>query len=221
MKIKGMNQASFLALLQKVLPKATQDTRLANIIYEEVEKEVHLLANLQSFEKFCEKGSLENLEPETIEALRSQLVASFGEAANVIITPNEEGDAVAIEIEFPDRTLSSQLKVGPSTLNEETEKMPMVPFPVALPDDPELVWLLARRENFGPDEAARALSTIQEEFWATEKGLKLIKARVEKSFAEFIANVPAATLAESGLKRYHKDPDSLKILRKSPKPPTH
>ena len=79
MKIKGMNQDSFLALLQKVLPKATQDAHLANTIYAEVEKEVQLLAHLQSFEKFCEKGSLENLEPETIEELRSQLAGSFGE----------------------------------------------------------------------------------------------------------------------------------------------
>ena len=217
MKIKGMNQAGFLALLQKVLPKATQDTHLATTIYQEVEREVNLLANLQAFEKFCEKGSLENLEPETVEELRSQLAGSFGEEANITITPNEEEDAVALEIELPDRTISSQLKIGPAALDAETEKMPFVPFPVALPDDPELVWLLARRENFGPDEAARALSLIQEEFWATEKGLKLIKARVEKTFAEFISNVPASVLTESGLKRFHKDPDSLKILRTLPK----
>ena len=215
MKTEGMKTALFLSLLQKVLPKATQDTRLASTIYEEVEKEVQLHASLESFGKFCEKGGLENLEPETVDELLSQLAGSFGED-NVTITPNEEGDAVAVEITLPDRTITNELKVRPTAL-EKDQKMPFVSFPVALPDDPELVWLLARRENFGPDEAARALANIEEEFWATAKGQKLLKERVEKSFAEFISNVPASALAESGLKRYNKDPETLKILRLLPK----
>lgn len=56
MKTKALNDVQFLALLQKVLPKATQNAQLAAAIYEEVLKEVRLLKNLQSFEKFCEKG---------------------------------------------------------------------------------------------------------------------------------------------------------------------
>src|SRR5687768_7735759 len=58
MKAKGMNEAQFLALLQKVLPKATQDPLLASRIYDEVAKEVQLSKHLASFEKFCEKGAL-------------------------------------------------------------------------------------------------------------------------------------------------------------------
>ncbi len=42
MKIKGMNEAPFLAVLQKVLPKATKDPHLASAIYDEVPKEVRL-----------------------------------------------------------------------------------------------------------------------------------------------------------------------------------
>ena len=38
MKIKGMNEAQFLSLLQKVLPKATNDPHLASAIYDEVAK---------------------------------------------------------------------------------------------------------------------------------------------------------------------------------------
>jgi hypothetical protein len=82
-----------------------------------------------------------------------------------------------------------------------------------LPEDPELVWALARREDLAPEEATRALASIQEEFWATKNGQKLLRGRRERSFAEFVAHVPASTLLESGLKRHYKEPESLKTLR--------
>ena len=208
-----MNEAQFLALLQKVLPKATKDTHLATAIYEEVAKEVRLVKSLESFEKFCAEGALPNLEPETVAELQTELTGKFGEG-NVAITADENGAAVAVEIALPDRTLSSKVKVDPNAASAEEEvKVPFVPFPVALPADPELVWLLARREDLGPDEAARALSKIEEEFWATKTGQKLQREGTEKSFAEFIANVPAAALTESGLKRHFKEPEALKVLR--------
>jgi len=103
-------------------------------------------------------------------------------------------------------------------VEEEEVEAPFVPFPVALPDDPCLLWLLARRENLGPDEAIRALANIQEEFWATKKGQVLQRAGVERSFAEFIVNVPATALAESGIKRYHKDPALSESLHLIPTP---
>ncbi|MEI9896198.1 MAG: hypothetical protein WDN28_20620 [Chthoniobacter sp.] len=84
---------------------------------------------------------------------------------------------------------------------------------MSLPEDPELVWLLARREDLGPDEAARALVKIEEEFWLTKKGQQLQREHVEKTFAEFIINVPASALTESGLKRHYKEPEALKTLR--------
>ena len=43
MKNKAMNEADFLALLEKVLPKTTQDTHLASAIYAEVLREVRLV----------------------------------------------------------------------------------------------------------------------------------------------------------------------------------
>ena len=210
MKIKGMNEAQFLALLQKVLPKATKDPHLASAIYDEVAKEVRLLKSIESFEKFCETGALPNVEPDTVAELQSELAGKFGEA-NVAITPDENGAGVAVEIVLPDRTLSSRVKVDPAVAEEEV-KIPLVPFPVSLLQDPELVWLLARREDLGPDEAARALEKIEEEFWATKKGQQLQRDQVEKSFAEFITHVPASALAESGLKRHYKEPEVLKSL---------
>jgi hypothetical protein len=211
MKIKGMNETQFLSLLQKVLPKATKDPHLASAIYQEVAKEVRLLKSIESFEKFCENGALPDMEPETVAELQNDLAGKFGEA-NVALTPEENGTGVAVEIALPDRTVSSRVKVDP-TVAEEEVKVPFVPFPVALPEDPELVWLLARREDLGPDEAARALARIEEEFWATKKGQQLQRDHVEKTFAEFVTHVPASAMTESGLKRHYKEPEALKTLR--------
>jgi hypothetical protein len=211
MKIKGMNEAQFLSLLKKVLPKATRDPHLASAIYDEVAKEVHLLKSIESFEKFCETGALPDIAPETVADFQNDLAGKFGEA-NVALTPDENGTGVAVEIALPDRTMSSRVKVNPSVTEEEV-KVPFVPFPVALPEDPELVWLLARREDLGPDEAVRALAKIEEEFWATKKGQQLQRDQVEKTFAEFVTHVPASALTESGLKRHYREPEALKTLR--------
>ncbi len=215
MKTKGMSDAQFLDLLQKVLPKATKDERLAASIYERVAEEVRLINSVQSFEKFCATGSLPDLEPATVSQYESHLAERFG-AENVVVTPNEKGDAVAVEIALPgDRKITNRIKVVPPGEAEEEEvKTPFVPFPVALPEDPELIWLLARREDFGPDEAMRALAKIEEEFWQTKTGQKLQRDRVEKTFAEFIARVPSAALQESGLKRHYKEPEPRKTLHR-------
>ena len=90
MKNKGINEAQFLSLLQKALPKATKDPHLASAIYEEVAKEVRLLKSIESFEKFCETGALPDLEPDTVADLQSELAGKFGEA-NVALTPEEDG----------------------------------------------------------------------------------------------------------------------------------
>ena len=214
MKPQGMNEAQFLALLQKVLPQATKDPHLASAIYDRVAQEVRLVNNLRSFEKSCAEGSLPDLEPATVAEYQSQLESRFG-ADNVKLEPSEKGDTVAVEIALPDRKVSNRIKVRPpGTEAEEELKVRFVPFPVALPADPDLLWVLARREDLGPDEAAMALASIEEEFWETKVGQKLLRDRVEKTFAEFIARVPAAALADSGLKRHYKEPEPRKTLRR-------
>ncbi|HEY5893484.1 MAG TPA: hypothetical protein VIT91_09655 [Chthoniobacterales bacterium] len=215
MKTKGINEAQFFSLLQKVLPATVNDPLLVNAIYEGVVKEVQLAKNIASFEKFCEEGALPDLEPETVSNLQTELSGKFGET-NVAIMPDEDSSSVAVEIALPDRTVSTRLKVDPAAALEEEPKAPFVPFPVVLPDDPELVWVLARRENIGPDEAGMALARIEEEFWQTKKGQQLQRDRVEKCFAEFITHVPASMLTESGLKRHYKEPEALRTLRLLP-----
>ncbi|HTH46106.1 MAG TPA: hypothetical protein VMB21_01215 [Candidatus Limnocylindria bacterium] len=215
MKSKGLNEAQFLALLQKVLPKATPDTRLSASIYEQVAQEIRLINNVKSFEKYCAEGSLPDLEPATIAEYQSTLSTNFG-AENVVVTPTEKGDAVEVEISLPEeRKINNRIRVVPPGTEEEEElKAKYVPFPVALPADPELLWVLARREDLGPDEAAMALASIEEEFWQTKVGQKLLRDRVDQTFAEFIARVPAAALADSGLKRHYKEPEPRKTLKR-------
>jgi hypothetical protein len=217
-KTKGMNEKEFLALLQTVLPKATPDPALASAIYEAVAKQVQLRNHLASFENFCATRTVPDTEPTTVAELQSQLATSFGES-NVSVAPAEEGGALAVEITLPDRTVTSHVRVGPPEDEVEEEQAPFVPFPVSLPEDPELVWVLGRRENFAPDEAARALASIEEEFWSTKAGQKRLREIGERTFAEFIANVPASALADSGLKRHYKTPEPLKTLRLLPTAP--
>lgn len=212
-KTKALNEAQFLQLLQKVLSKATNDPILAGSIYDEVTKEVRLVKSLQSFEKFCEKGALPDAEEQTVASFQSELVERFGDA-KVEVTPDEDGTSLAVEIELPDRIVSSTVRIDPTAAAAQEEPdAPYVPFVVSLPEDPELVWVLARRENLGPDEAARGLSRIAQEFWETKKGQELQRKGTEKTFAEFITHVPAAMLGDGGLKRHYKDPETRQMLR--------
>lgn len=222
MKSKGLTEAQFLALLQKVLPETVKDPHTASAVFERVTKELRLMKSLERFEKFCAEGSLPDLEPATVSNLQTDLAATFGDD-NVVVTPAESGEAVAVEIALPDRVVSTQLRVAKEgeEVAEEEVKSPFVPFPIALPEDPDLLWVLARRENLAPDEAMRSLAAIEEEFWAGKNGQKLLKDRTERTFAEFIANVPAAMLGDSGMKRHYKEPEQRRTLRRlPPKPPT-
>jgi hypothetical protein len=212
LKTKGLNEAMFLALLEKVLPNATRDPHLASSIYDAVAKEVRLAKNLQAFDKFCETGALPDVEHNTVKTFTDELDAKFGDG-NVKVDVDEDGRKVSVEIKLPDRTVEAEVKVDATIALEEEAKVVFVPFPVSLPEDPELAWMLARDESFGPDEAARALANIEAEFWETRKGLDLQKKRVEKCFAEFIIHCPAALLKDSGLKRLFKTPEALKELR--------
>lgn len=213
MKSKGITEAQFLALLEKVLPATVKDPHLAAAIHEAVTREIRMLNRLASFEKFCEKGGLPDLKPETVTTLVQELAADFGDT-NVAATPSEKGDSLAVEISLPDRTITSAVRVQPEVVEEEEVKTPFVPYVISLPEDPELVWVLARREDLAPDDAGRSLARIEEEFWATKGGQKLLRDRTDRSFAEFIHHVPAAMLLEAGLKRHYKEPESLQQLRR-------
>jgi len=210
-------ETQLLELLKKVLPKATHDPELAAKIYHGVELELKAKAKVNAFEKFCTRVELPDLDPKSIDAVKTQMAASFGDA-DVTLKPNRKEEVLAVEIALADGTqLSGEIKVNANLAaeaNEEQEIMlKFVPFPVCLPGDQELVWLLAKRENMSPDEAGIALSKLEEDFWGSKSGQKMLRDRVKRSFPEFISRVPAGMLTEVGLKRHYKTPEPVKLLR--------
>jgi hypothetical protein len=219
-KTNKTNEAQLLDLLKRVLPKATHDAALAGKIYQAIELELKVKARAIAFEKFCSKVELPDLEPKTIEDVKLQLAASFGDG-DITIKPNKKEKSLAVEVALPDGgQFISEIKVGPVGAAESDEQeitLKFIPFPVCMPGDKELVWFLAKRENMSPDEAGIALSKVEEEFWASKTGQKLIRDRVEKSFPEFVARVPAGLLNEVGLKRHYKTPEAIKSMRAAPK----
>jgi len=210
-------EAQLLDLLRKVLPKATHDAQLAGKIYHAVELELKAKAKVLAFEKFCTKVELPNLEAKSIDDVKTQLAASFGDG-DVTLKPNRKEKSLTIEVALPDGTqFSGEITVNPNLRNGETDEqeitLKFVPFPVCLPGDKELVWLLAKRESMSPGEAGIALSKVEEDFWASKTGQKMLRDRVERNFPEFIARVPGGMLGEVGLKRHYKTPEPIKLLR--------
>ena len=216
-KAKAAQEIQLLELLKQILPKATHDPQLAGKIYEAVEAEFKARSRVVAFEKFCERVELPDLEAKTLDDVKLQLAAAFGTGGDVVIHPDKKEKSLAVEITLPDGTqFNNNIKVrpvAPEGSEEQEGVLKFVPFPVCLPGDPELVWILAKRENLGPDEAAIALTKAEEDFWASKTGQKLIRDRVERSFPEFISRTPAGLLGEAGLKRHYKTPEPIKILR--------
>jgi PASTA domain len=218
---KKATEAQLLELLKRVLPKATHDPKLAGQIYLAIESELKANARVTAFEKFCAKVELPDLEPKSVDEVKKQLNASFGEG-DVTVKANKKENTLTVEVALVDGAqFTGEIKVNPNAGAEVSEEqeitLKFVPFPVCMPGDKELVWMLAKRENMSPDEGGIALSKIEEDFWASKTGQKLIRDRVERSFPEFIARVPAGMLNELGLKRHYKTPEPIKSLRSGPK----
>jgi len=217
---KKSNEAQLLDLLKRVLPKATHDAQLAEKIYQAIESELKTKARALAFEKFCGRIELPNLEQKTVADVKLQLAASFGDG-DITLKPNKKEQSLMVEVALPEGgQFSGEIKVGAVTAADSEEQevtLKFVPFPVCLPGDKELVWLLAKRENLTPEEAGIALSKLEEEFWASKTGQKLLRDRVERSFSEFIARVAGGLLTEVGLKRHYKTPEPVKLLRTAPK----
>jgi hypothetical protein len=209
-------EVQLLELLKKVLPKATHDAQLAGKIYEAVEQELQTKARVSAFDKFCAKVELPDLEPKSIEAVQEQLTQCFGEA-DVTLKPNRKEKTLAVELGLPDGSqFSGEIEVNPSVAEASEEQeitLKFVPFPVCMPGDKELVWMLAKRENLSPDEAGIALTKLEDDFWGSKTGQKLLRDRVERIFPEFISRVPSGALTEVGLKRHYKTPEPLKVVR--------
>jgi hypothetical protein len=216
-KQKSNPEGQLLALLKDVLPKAVSDQKLVQKIYSACEKEISSKVRVESFEKFCSRAEMPNLEEQTIEEIQRQFEDSFGKGA-VSIVPHPKKQAATVEVVIDGEVLEGIVKVGRNgngEADEEQEFKPkFVPFPVSLESDPELVWTLGRGENLTSEEAAITLDKAQEEFWASKLGQNILKKkRVERNFAEFVSRVPSKFLNEVGLKRHYKEPEPVKQLR--------
>lgn len=216
---KKSTDAQLLDLLKRVLPKATHDPKLAGVIYKAVEQELQSKNRVKSFEKFCEKVELPDLEPQTVMNVQKQFNETFSDG-DVVIKPNKKEKTLSVEVSLPDgNQFSSEIKVrplAPEASDEQEITLKYVPFPVALPGDQELVWMLAKRENMTPEEAGIALTKIEDDFWASKTGQKLIRDRVERSFPEFISRAPSGMLSDLGLKRHYKTPEPVRVLKPMP-----
>lgn len=215
-KQKQNVEAQLLSLLKKVLPKAVPDPKLIGKIYDAIEVELQTKARTSAFEKFCDHCELPSLEPASIQQVEKQLAESFP-GADVTVKPNRKEKTLAVEVALPDGSqFSGEVKVNPEAgkSDDEPEFTPkFVPFPVSLPGDPELVWFLGKHETMTPEEAGIALAKIEEDFWASKSGQKLLRDRVERNFPEFISRVPSGMLSEAGLKRHYKLPEPVKVLK--------
>lgn len=212
---KAKNEAQLLKLLKNVLPKAVPDAKLAEKIYAALEKEISSSERTAHFEKFCEKVELPDLQAASLEEVKAQFESSFGKGM-VSVVPHPRKKAATVEIITPEGTYEGVVKVGaksPVEGEEETAKPKFVPFPISLPTDPELVWLLARDERMTPDDASVALAKVQEVFWESKSGQQHLQKRTERTFPEFISKVPGKALTELGLKRHYKEPEPIKQFK--------
>lgn len=154
----------------------------------------------------------------SVAEVKAQLAASFGEG-DVTVKPNRKEKSLSVEVSLPDGgQLTGEIQINPQAASADEDGEPevvlkFVPFPVCLPGDPELVWLLAKRENLSPEEAGIALAKAEEDFWLSKTGQKLLRDGTERSFPEFIARAPAGLLSEAGVKRHYKEPEAIKALR--------
>jgi hypothetical protein len=212
-------EAQLLDLLKQVLPKATPDPRLAGKIYDAVEHELKSQARAAAFAKFCRRVPLPDLEAKSVAEVRDQLHASFRDG-DVTVKPDRKAKLLAVEVALASgQQFTGEIAVRANGADEPEDNgelaLKFVPFPVCLPGDPELVWLLAKHENLTADEAAIALAKAEEDFWASKTGQKLLRERVERSFPEFIGRVPAGVLRDAGLRRHYKEPEPIQTLRLS------
>jgi hypothetical protein len=159
---------------------------------------------------------LPDLEPDSIKAVQKQFEETF-KGADITLQPDKKEKLLAVELVLPDSTpLSGEITVGPKAPEQSDEqevKLKFVPFPVCMPGDKELVWLLGKRENLSQDEAGIAVSKAEEDFWGSKTGQKLLRDRIDRTFPEFIARVPSGLLSENGLKRHYKTAEAIKVLR--------
>ena len=192
-------------LLRQEFPEAAQ------AILERLERRWSFLRTRQVFDSFVADYKVRSLEAPEICAARKLMAETFPQG-KVNLVPNEQDGLLSVSVELPEGNLEGDFKVDPDETDDKPQKVQYLPFPVCLSGDPGLVWLMGRAATLSESEARIALNALEGDFWASKKGLALLKAHVSRTLAEFLERVPATQLKIKGLRRHYPDPGILKAV---------
>jgi hypothetical protein len=192
-------------LLRQEFPEAAQ------AILERLERRWCFLRTRQVFDSFVADYKVRSLEAPEICAARKLMAETFPQG-KVTLVPNEQDGLLSVSVELPEGNLEGDFKVDPDETDDKPQKVQYLPFPVCLSGDPGLVWLMGRASTLSESEARIALNALEGDFWASKKGLALLKAHVPRTLAEFLERVPATQLKIKGLRRHYPDPGILKAV---------
>ena len=192
-------------LLRQEFPEAAQ------AILERLERRWSFLRTRQVFDSFVADYKVRSLEAPEICAARKLMAETFPQG-KVNLVPNQQDGLLSVSVELPEGNLEGDFKVDPDETDDKPQKVQYLPFPVCLSGDPGLVWLMGRASTLSESEARIALNALEGDFWASKKGLALLKAHVPRTLAEFLERVPATQLKIKGLRRHYPDPGILKAV---------
>ena len=209
-KKETSNNSLVLAEVKAVISREISDVALRSTIWGKIEQRVKFVRMREIFDSYLREYKLRSLEAAEVYDVKKMMSDVFPEEA-VAIHPVVEENCLKIAVELPEGTLEGRFQVEPE--DPKPPKPVFAPFPVCLTADPGLVWEMGRAESLLSETEARiALNNVEDEFWTSKKGLKLLKMHVERTFAEFIERVPTGKLTERGLKRHYKQPGVLKMV---------
>ena len=192
-------------LLRQEFPEAAQ------AILERLERRWSFLRTRQIFDSLVADYKLRSLEASEICAARKLMAETFPQG-KVNLVPNQQDGLLSVSVELPEGNLEGDFKVDPDETDDKPQKVQYLPFPVCLSGDPGLVWLMGRASTLSESEARIALNALEGDFWASKKGLALLKAHVPRTLAEFLERVPATQINIKGLRRHYPDPGILKAV---------
>ena len=196
MKKTTLSEEEVITLLNDILPEVTQDPAVSGRIVNAVQKKLRHKSQVAAFHEYCQKCPVPDLTDETVKELTARFEHEFGKQGLGLDADNSE-NKLYVEAKIGDAILTSEIPVNDRPLDEDEEqevKLKFIPFPVALDGDPELIWLMAKKENLSNEEAGMALATAQAEYWETKSGQNALRKGSQRSFPDFISRVPAKML---------------------------
>ena len=152
-----------------------------------------------TFDEFQKNYKLKSLEPVEVFEVKRFMAEVFPNE-EVHVESDEKASVLRVSVDLPQGTLSGEFIVEPQ--EAVAEKLAFTPFLACLSGDPGNSWVFGKTENMTEQEARIALTAVEEDFWLSKKGLKLLKKNVPRSFGVFAENASGGALKARGLKRH-------------------